>query len=221
QLSLLNEFNNQDSEEQLSLLSQILNKLNDKDHEEVWININSILERIFGYDQIFKSSNNDEKHIGTLNNDQTLPSTQRVVSANKVSSGNLNDQTLSLIQRLREKINTSNNDVIESNVDKESNIETIKQNLVEYNKFGKNKKIEKLKHFISVKHHYNNLCHVATQETPPESNSLNNKQKAFVNILFGKNLPQKFSEGLFPASSVLPLIYLKNMKEIYGMHLIF
>ncbi|CAG8683332.1 14422_t:CDS:2, partial [Racocetra persica] len=163
--SSLNEFNDEDFEEQLSLLSQILNKFNDKDSEEVWIHINSILERIFGYENILKSSNNEHriylklifelqncellkpykelielcvskaKNIfGTLKDDQTLLSSQKVTPTKKISSEN--DKYKKVTDKLREKINTSVNDIIEPNVDKESNIEnkesnieTIKQNL--------------------------------------------------------------------------------------------
>ncbi|CAG8730831.1 16098_t:CDS:2, partial [Gigaspora margarita] len=153
--------------------------------------------------------------FGTLKNDQTLLSTQIVASANKVSSAELNDdqrvakknssnehltrnKLLKVADKLRKKISTSNNIIIESNVDKESNLGTIKQNLVEwykkYNEFGKNK-IEKLKHFVSVKHHYNNLLHAATQEMIIESNSLNNRQKASANIPLGKNPPPKILRG--------------------------
>ncbi|CAG8844935.1 36544_t:CDS:2, partial [Racocetra persica] len=137
-----------------------------------------------------------ENIFGILKDDQTIPLTQRVA----VSSGTLNDdQILPSIQRLREKISTSNNDIVEPNINKESNIETIKQDLVDwydkYTKFRKNEKIEKLKHFVSIKYHYNNLWYAATQETPPESDSLNNKQKAFADIPFGTNLPPKIFRG--------------------------
>ncbi|CAG8842011.1 238_t:CDS:2, partial [Racocetra persica] len=46
------------NKKQLSLLSQILNEFKDQGSEEAWIYINSTLEKIFGYENILKSSNN-------------------------------------------------------------------------------------------------------------------------------------------------------------------
>ncbi|CAG8789324.1 15516_t:CDS:2, partial [Racocetra fulgida] len=65
-----------------------------------------------------------------------------------------------------------------------NNINLIKEDLItwnitfkKYNEIKISLKIEKLKHFVSLKQHYINLFYAATQETPNGSKSLPNKTK--------------------------------------------
>ncbi|CAG8642332.1 6848_t:CDS:2, partial [Racocetra persica] len=111
--SSLNVFNDEDFEEQPSLLSQILIKFNNKDSEEHKIYLKLIFE---------------------LQNCELLKPTK-----NSLNFSLENDKYKKVANKLREKINTLVNNIIELNVDKESNIENkesniemIKQNLVDW-----------------------------------------------------------------------------------------
>ncbi|CAG8632799.1 4459_t:CDS:2 [Dentiscutata erythropus] len=213
-----------DNSKQSSLLSQILNEVNDDDPENAWTSINAILETIFGRDQILKSPNDESKSkylnlIFELQDCHEALKPIQTMDTSQKQKSNEEDLIILLIKKVKweevannlKKVNNSSDNSDETTSDStltvtlkatNSDITSIKNDLDswrnKYNKYNDLKrsiKIEKLKHFVSLKQHYINLFYAATQKTPCVSKSLPSKSKFEQSNPLGNNPPQKILRG--------------------------